>query len=92
MAARVRGGGLLVVDFGGDGVDGVDLHGHGELAQVAVVEDAAARRDLKGALLLLLGALDVFGVANDLEPEEAGGDGDRPRAERTGTQARSAPA
>ena len=46
--------GFLVVDLRGNGVDGVDLHGHGQFVQVAVVENAAARRDLKGALLLLL--------------------------------------
>ena len=71
-------GGLLVVDLGGIGVDGVHLHGHGQLAQVAVVEHAAARSHLKGALLLLLGALDEFLVAHDLEPEEAGGNGAGP--------------
>ena len=61
-------GGFLVVDLGGVGVDGVDLHRHGQLAQVAVVENAAAGSHLEGALLLLLGALDVFLVAHDLEP------------------------
>ena len=71
-------GGLLVVDLGGVGVDGVDLHGHGQFVQVAVVEDAAAGSDLKGALLLLFGALHVFLVAHDLQPEEAACDGAGP--------------
>ena len=44
--------GFLIVNLGGHRVDGVDLHGHGELVHVAVVENAAARRNLKGALLL----------------------------------------
>ncbi len=57
-------GRLLVVDLGGHGVDGVDLHGHGQLAHVAVVKNAAAGSYLKGALLLLLGALNVFAVAD----------------------------
>ncbi len=78
--ARV-GGLVFVFDFVGNGVDGVDLHGHGELAHVAVVEDAAAWRDLKGALLLLLRAFNVFRVVDDLEPEEADGDGERPEEE-----------
>ena len=73
-----RGGGV-VVDLGGVGVDGVDLNGHCQLAQVAVVEHAAARRDLEGALLLLLGAVDELAVADDLQPEEAGGDGAGPK-------------
>ena len=73
---------VFVVDFVGDGIDGVDLHGHGELAQVAVVEDAAARRDFKGALLLLLRAFHVVGMADELQPEEPGGDGEGPERER----------
>ena len=77
-------GGLLVGDLRGIGVDGVDQHGHGQLVQVAVVEDAAARRHLKGALLLLLGALDELLVAHDLEPEEAAWRWRRPKAERRG--------
>ena len=47
-------GGLLVVDLGGHGVDGVHLHGHGQFVQIAVVEHAAPGSYLKGALLLLL--------------------------------------
>ena len=72
------GGAFLVVDLGRNGVDGVDLHGHGQLVHVAVIENAAAGRDLKGALLLLFRALHVFVVANDLQPEETRGDGDGP--------------
>ena len=53
-------GGFLVGDFRGVGVDGVDLDGHGQLVEVAIVEDAAAGSYLEGALLLLVGALDVF--------------------------------
>ena len=71
IAASVRAAAFLVVDLRGNGVDGVDLHGHGQLAHVAVVENAAAGRNFKGALLLLVGALDVFLVAHDLQPEEA---------------------
>ena len=52
-----------------------DLHGHGQLVQVAVVEHAAARSNLKGALLLLFGALHKLLVADDLEPEEPAADG-----------------
>ena len=68
----------LVVDLGGNGVDGVDLHGHGQFVQVAVVENAAARSDFKRALLLLLRALDVFVVTDDLQPEETCRDGECP--------------
>ncbi len=56
--ARV-GGFVLVVDLIGDGIDGVDLHRHGQLTHVAVVEDATAWRYLKGALLLLLRAFNI---------------------------------
>ena len=79
-------GGLWIVDLGGIGVDGIDLHGHGEFAHVAVVKDAAARRDLKGALLLLLRAFDVFVVVDDLEPEETRGDGESPEEKEAGDQ------
>jgi hypothetical protein len=65
---------LLVVDLGGHGVDGVHLHGHGQLAQVAVVEYAAARSYLKGALLLLAWARSM-----KLR-------GEQPEARRGGTQ------
>jgi hypothetical protein len=37
---------------------------------VAVIKDAAARSDFKCALLLLLGALNVFVMADNLNPEE----------------------
>ncbi len=60
MAASSMRGRLLVVNLGRHGIDGVRLHGHGQFAQVAVVEDAAARSHLKGALLLLLCAPYIF--------------------------------
>ena len=63
--------GLLVVDLGGHRVDGVGLDGHGQLTEVAVIEDAAAGSHLKGARLLLLGAVNKLLVTDDLEPEEA---------------------
>jgi hypothetical protein len=53
MGGQRAGEARLVVNFSGDGVDGVDLDGHGQFVQVAVVENAAARSYLKGALLLL---------------------------------------
>ena len=84
IAAERARCGFLVVDLGGNGVDGVDLHGHGQLVHVAVVQDAAAGSDLKGALLLLLGALHIFVVANDLQPEQPRGDGEGPEEERRG--------
>ncbi len=82
IAARLRAAACLSSIFGGHGVDGVDLHGHGEFAHIAVIEDAAAGSHLKGALLLLLRALDVFGVADDLEPEETACDGEGPEKEK----------
>jgi hypothetical protein len=51
------GGALLVVDLAGHGIEGVGLHRHGQLMQVAVVEHAAPRSHFKGAQLLLLRAL-----------------------------------
>ena len=74
-------GSLLVGDLTGIGVDGVDQHGHGQLAHVAVVEDAAARSDVESALLLFFSALNKVLVAHDLEPEEAAGDGAGPEQE-----------
>jgi hypothetical protein len=50
--------------------------------QVAVVENAAAGRYLKGALLLLFRALDIGLVLDDLEHEEARGDGAGPEQEK----------
>src|ERR1700733_426942 len=76
--ARV-GGLIFVVDLIGDCIDRVDLDRHGQLAHVAVVENAAARRHLKGALLLLLRALDVVVVANQLQPKETRRDGKSPK-------------
>ena len=78
-AARVRAAACLSSISRGIGVDGVDQHGHGQLVQVAVVEDAAPGSHLKGALLLLFGALHVFLVAHDLQPEQAARDGAGPK-------------
>lgn len=66
---EVRGG-FLVVDLGGHGVDGVDLYGGGEFAQIAIVQNAATRSYFKCALLLLFSALDILVMMNNLEPEE----------------------
>ena len=64
------GGRLLIRNLGGHGKDGVHLHRHGQLAQVAVIEHAAPRSNVKGALLLLPGALQKFAVMHYLKPEE----------------------
>jgi len=61
----------------------------GSLVQVAVVEHAAAGRNLEGTLLLLVGALDVLLVLHDLEHEEAEGDGAGPPARRSPCPART---
>jgi hypothetical protein len=45
---------------------------------VAVVDDAAAGRDLDGALLLARGLLREVAVADDLEEDEAAADDGRP--------------
>ena len=79
--SECAGGCLLVIDLTGIGVDGVDQHSHGELAHVAVIKDAAAWRDVEGALLLLFRALSEVLVADDLEPEETAGDGADPNEE-----------
>src|SRR6266568_4226756 len=73
------GSGFFVVDLGGAGIDGVDMDGHRQLAEVAIIENTAAGSYLKGALLLLLRALYVFRVLHDLKPEEAEGDGAGPK-------------
>ena len=54
----------------------------GKFAQIAIVKNAAAGSYLKGALLLLLGALNIFAMANDLNPEEASGNGEGPEEEK----------
>ena len=59
-----------------------DLHGHGQLAQVAVIEHAAARSYLKGALLLPLGALHVLAVTHYLKPEKPKDDQSGPDEEK----------
>ena len=72
-------GGRLVGNLSRIGVDGVGQNGHGQLAQVAVVENAAARSHFKGALLLLGGALHKLLMAHDLQPEQAAGNGAGPQ-------------
>jgi hypothetical protein len=84
-------GGLLVVDLGGNGVDGIDLHGHGQFAQVAVEKHAAPRSDLKGALLLLLGALLELVVAHHLQPEQAEENGAHPKQKKQADQPEAPP-
>ena len=74
---RARGR-RLVVDLGGNGEDRIHLHRHRQLAQIAVIEHAAPRRHLKGALLLLGRALHVLVVAHHLKPEEAKDNQNRP--------------
>ncbi len=84
-------GRLLVVDFGGNGVDGVDLHGHGQLAQVAIIEHAASRSYLEGALLLLLRSPQKLVVAHHLEPEEAKNDDTGPHQKKEADQPEARP-
>ena len=74
-------GGRFVGDLAGIGVDGVYKDGHRQLAHVAVIQDAAPRGYLKGALLLLCCALDEVLMAHDLKPEEAPGDSAGPNEE-----------
>ena len=64
-------GGRLVGNLAGIGVDRVGQDGHGQLAQVAVVENATARSHFKGSLLLLGGAFYKVLMAHDLQPEQA---------------------
>ena len=87
------GGRLLFVsiDLRGYGEDRVHLHGHGQFAQVAVIEDAAARSHLEGALLLLFSALHELLVAHDLEPEEAKDNQDGPGQKEQADQPEARP-
>jgi len=78
------GGGVLVAHLGGDAVDGIDQHRHGQLMQVAVVEHSAARRDGEGALLLAAGQLDEVGMRGQLQPCQAQEEDHRPRDEGCG--------
>ena len=71
-------GGRLVGNLGRVGVNGVGQNRHSQLAQVAIVEDAAARSHFKGALLLFLGALHELLMAHDLQPEQAARNGAGP--------------
>ena len=78
---KLTGRGWLVCNFGGVGVDRVDLHRHREFAQIAVEQDAATWSYFKRALLLLCCSLNIGGVLNNLQPEEAHKNGEHPSAE-----------
>ncbi len=75
---------LFVRDIGGHYINGIGEHGHRQLVQIAVVENAAAGRYLKGALLLLGGAVDEIFVMNDLQPDQPATDDDEPANEEEG--------
>ena len=65
---------IFVASFGdlrGHGVDRIGQHGHGQLVQITVVENSAARRDLKGALLLAGSAVHKILVMDYLQPYQA---------------------
>src|SRR5579862_9842383 len=62
-------------------VNRINLHRHRQLAQVAIVQNAAAGSYFKCALLLLFCALNISRVLNDLEPEQTAGDRKDPHAE-----------
>jgi hypothetical protein len=68
------GGAALIGDIARDCIDGVDRDSHGELVQVAVIEDAATGSDLKGALLLQGCARYPLTMPNHLKPDEAAAD------------------
>ncbi len=59
--------------------DGVHHHRHGQLAAVAVVDDAPPRRNLDGALLLALRPLREVAVAEHLQVDQAQPDRARPQ-------------
>src|SRR5581483_308916 len=73
------GGSLRIGDLAGNGEYGVHGDGHGQLVAVAVVDDAAPRSDLDGALLLALRALQPVAVAEDLELDQTQADGAAPQ-------------
>ena len=66
-AGQQRRGGLLVGDFTGHGEDRIDLNGHGQRLPVAVVNNAALRRDLHRALLLAIRPLHPFAIVQHLQ-------------------------
>ncbi len=68
--ASNRRGVLLIGDFAGHGKDRIDLHGHRQFLAVAVVDDAALRRDFHGALLLALRPLHPFAVVQHLQDDQ----------------------
>lgn len=78
---KLTGHGWFVCDLGWVGVNGVDLHSHRELAQIAVEQNATAWSYLESALLLLCCSLNVGGVLNNLQPEEPHKNGEHPCAE-----------
>ena len=84
-------GGRLVVDLNRHGKDRVHLHRHGQLVQIAVVQNAAPRRDFKRALLLLLRALNEFLMANNLEPEKTACDRAGPKKKEQADQPEARP-
>ncbi len=65
---------LPLGDLRGHGVDRVGQHGHGQLMQIAIVEDAAPGRDLKGALLLPGGTVHEILVVHHLQPDQTATD------------------
>ena len=69
-------------DFRRHRVDRIGQHGHGQLMQVAVVENSAPRRNLKGALLLPGGTVHVVFVMDDLQPDQAATDQDDPATKK----------
>jgi hypothetical protein len=71
--------GRLVGNFRRIGVNGVGQNRHGQLAQVAVVENAAAWSHFKSALLLFRCALHELLMAHDLQPEQASRNGAGPQ-------------
>lgn len=81
---------VFVVDFSWDRVNRIDLHCHGQFAHVAVVEHTSARSYFKGALLLLLRFLNVFGFVDDLQPEQAHSDGESPKKKNRQTSQKRA--
>ena len=69
-AGERRGRRVLVVDLARYAIDRVDEDRHRQLVQIAVVEHAAARRHLKGALLLARRKLHIFTVGGHLQPDQ----------------------
>src|SRR5437773_1659984 len=64
------GGSNRIIDLIGNREDRINFDADCQFVLVAVVDDASRRGDLKGALLLTLGALPVIGGMNDMEKIE----------------------